>query len=80
MLYSLFHMKITVSVAKSSHQDHDIADAIYTSLFFSYTCTLFSPGKKKFVVIAVFVSKLDCRPLFNGIYYKISQVRGLAPI
>ena len=35
---SLFQMKITVSVTKSSHQDYGCA--VYTYLFFSYTSTL----------------------------------------
>ena len=37
---SLFHhMKITLSVTKSSNQDHGLC-AIYTHLFLSYTSTL----------------------------------------
>ena len=33
-----------------------------------------SKGKKKFVVIAVFLTKLGHRPLFNDIYYKTIPV------
>ena len=39
--------------------------AIYTYHFFAYTDTLSSGGKYKVVVIAVFLSKLDHRPLFH---------------
>ena len=45
-LPSLFHMKITVSVAKSPHQDCGPC-AIYTYLFLSFTNTLLLCGKMK---------------------------------
>ena len=48
-LPSLSHMKITVSVTKSLHQD--VAHAIYTYLFFYFTYTLLLCGKiKKFLL------------------------------
>ena len=36
--------------------------------FFLKHALFSSEGKQKFAVIAVFLSKLDHRPLFNGIY------------
>ena len=62
---SLFHMKITASVTKSSHQYHDPC-YIHSPIFFLIH-TLFSSAA---VVTAVFLSKLDHRPLFNYIYYE----------
>ena len=45
-LSSLFHMKITVSVTKSSHQDCGPC-AIYTYLFLSFIYTLLFSSKMK---------------------------------
>ena len=56
-------MKTTASVRKGLHQNCDLCTYIYL-FFFIY---IHSP-KKKAVVIAVFLSKLDCRPLFSYIY------------
>ena len=61
-------MKITARVTESSHQIR----AIYTFLFCPYTYTLFC-GK----IIAVFLSKLDHRLLFNYIDYETILVREL---
>ena len=46
-----------------------VARAIYTYLFFLMYTLSSSAVKKKVVVIAVFLSKLDHRPLFNDLYY-----------
>ena len=40
-----------------------------TKFFLKHTLSS-SEGTQKFVVIAVFLSKLGHRPLFNGIYYE----------
>ena len=53
---------------------------IYTYLFFSYKYNLLFCCKIKIVVIAVFLSKLDQRPLFHDIYNKIILVWGLVSI
>ena len=52
---------------------------IYTYLMFSYryTHTPLLKENEIFVVIAVFLSKLDHRTLFNDIYYKTILVWGL---
>ena len=60
-------MKITVSVTKARMKS--VTRAIYTYRSFSYTYTLLLCWKKKVVLIAVFLSKLDHRPLFN-VYIK----------
>ena len=44
-----------------------------TNFFFKHTLSS-SEGKQKFALIAVFLSKLDHRPLFNGIYYETIPV------
>ena len=65
---SLFHMKTTVSVTKSRHEDRG---PCYLHLqIFSYTYTLLLGWKIKVDLIAVFFSKLNKRPLFNDIYCK----------
>ena len=52
----------------------------FTIHYFSLTHTLsFSAGKLK-VAVAVILSKLDYRPLFNNIYYKIILVWELTSI
>ena len=65
---SLFQMKFSASATKSSHQDRGPC-YFHLPIFFIYMhCS--SAGKQKVVVIAVFLGKLDHRPLFNDIYYK----------
>ena len=65
---SLFQMKFSASATKSSHQDRGPC-YFHLPIFFIYIhCS--SAGKQKVVVIAVFLDKLDHRPLFNDIYYK----------
>ena len=66
---SLFHMKITASVTKSSHQDCG-RRYLHLPIFFLYILYPVLLENKKVVVIAVFLSKLDHRPLFNDIYYE----------
>ena len=44
-----------------------------TKFFLKHTLSS-SEGTQKFVVIAVFLSKLGHRPLFNGIYYETIPV------
>ena len=46
-----------------------VARAIYTSRYFSYTYFLVLSWNIKNVLIAVYLSKLDCRLLFNDICY-----------
>ena len=75
---SLLHMKITASVTKSLDQDH--GQCYLHLLFFSYTYPLILLENKKVVVIAVFLSKLDRRPLFNDIYHDTNVVSGLVSI
>ena len=57
-----------------------VARAIYTYRFFSFTYTLLLYWKKKVVLIAVFLSKLDHRPLFNDIYYETILVWGFVSV
>ena len=65
---SLSHMKITISVTKSLHQDRG---PYYSHLpIFSYAYTLLFYCGKKVNVVAVFLSELDHKPLFNDIYYE----------
>ena len=48
---------------------------LFTLTNFFLKHPLSSPeGKQKFLVIAVFLSKLGNRPLFNGIYYEAIPV------
>ena len=72
IIISLFHIKITGYVTKSSQQDPG-PSYLHLPIFCLY---IHSPllKKKKFVVIAVFLSKLGHRPLFNGIYYETIPV------
>ena len=67
-------MKITtVTVTKSLHQDHGLC--CLQLLFFSYTCTLLFCWKiKKAVLITVFPSKLEYKPLFTDIYKKVAMI------
>ena len=69
---NLFHMKIIASVTKSLQQDCDLC-YLHLPSFFLY---MHSPlmQENKVVVIAVFLSKLDCRPLLNDICYKTTLV------
>ena len=50
-----------------------------TKFFLKHTLSS-SEGKQKFALIAVFLSKLDHRPLFNGIYYETIPVWGLVSL
>ena len=70
---SLFHMKITVSATKSLHKDCGPYNLHLT--YFSS-----SAGKSKINVIAVFLRKLEQRPLLNYIYYVNNIVWGLVLI
>ena len=63
-------MKIATSVTKSSHEDCGLC-YLHLQTFFLYTHSPHLLQNKKVVFIAVFLSKLDSRPLFNGIYYEI---------
>ena len=78
---SLFHIKITANVTKSSHQD---CGPCYLHLPIFNFLYIHSPflleNKKKVVVIAVFLSKSDHTSLFNCIYYKSFLVWGLVSI
>ena len=64
---SLFQMRITASVSKSSHQDFGLW---YLHLPILLHALSSSTVKEKVVVVAVFRSKLDHRPLFNYTYYE----------
>ena len=50
-----------------------------TDFFLLHTLSS-STGKKKVVLIAVFLSKLDHRPLFNDIYYETILVWGFVSV
>ena len=65
-LISVFHMKITVSVPKSSHQDHGLCYLHHSPLLL-----------KKVFVIAVFLSKLEHKSMVYWIYNEILLVWGL---
>ena len=66
-------MKITTSVIKSCHQDRC---PCYLHLpICPYTYTPFFCWKKKVVVITIFLSKRDHRPLFSYIFQDYSSVR-----
>ena len=77
-LINLFHMKITTSVTKSLHEDHGSC-YLHLQILFIYW---HSPPllEKKVVLIAVFVSKFDHRPLFSDVYYETSLVWWLISI
>ena len=60
---SLFYMEITVRVWTSSHQDLD-RFYLHLTVFFLYN-TLSSSTAKEKVVIVVFRSNVERRPLFN---------------
>ena len=69
--YSFFHMKITVSVTKSLYQVCGLS-YLHLPIFFLY---INSPLLlEKAVVIAVFLSRMDHRPLFNDVYYESTLV------
>ena len=76
--FCLFHMKITASVTKSLHQDCGLC---YLHLPDFFLC-IHSPllMENEVVVIAVFLSKLGHRPLFNGMYYETIPVWRLVSI
>ena len=95
ILFSLFQMKIIATVTKNSHQDrcpryihlwffsftHTLLYVIIMSRTSFRVNTLFySAAKYKIVAIAVFLSKLDQRPLFIDIYYETILVRELVSI
>ena len=54
-----------------------VVHAIYTYFFFLIHAFFSSAGNKKVVVITIFLSKLDHRPLFNNIYCDTILVFGL---
>ena len=75
---SLLHMKITASVT-ITHIKIAVG-AIYTCQFFSHTYILLLCWKMKIVVITLFFSNSDYRPLFSDIYYKTILMWGLVSI
>ena len=64
-------MKITVSVTKSSHQDHGQC-YLHLPIVFSYMHSPVLLENKKVVEIAVF--QIDDRSLFSCIYYEFNLV------
>ena len=66
-LSSLFHMKITASVTKNLHQDCGPCYLHVPLLLYIHSPL---PLQNNVIVIAVFLSKLDHRPLFKYIYYE----------
>ena len=65
---SLLHMKITASarIKIVAHAVYTLS--VYLPIIFSYTHTLLFCWEIRVVVIAVFLSKLVHRPLFNDMY------------
>ena len=91
---SLFHMKIFASVTKISHQYCDLS-YLHLPIFFLYSHLPWLKNKKlkikkktnnkkllenKVFMIAIYLSKLDHKLLFNDIYYKTILVWGLVSI
>ena len=66
---SLFDMKITVKVTKSSHLDQGLC-YLHLSIFFFCVHSSLLQQNKKLLQSLFFLSKLDHRPLFSYIYYK----------
>ena len=72
--FSLFNMKITLSVRKSSHQNRGVTlffVHLTISVFIHTLCTC--PGKFR-VILVVMLSKLDNRPQFNDIYHNLDLI------
>ena len=67
---SLFHMKITESVKKSSHEDRGPC-YLHSPIFF----LIHTLSSSAAVVITAFLSKLNHRPLFSYIYYETTLQR-----
>ena len=71
---SLFNMKITLSVTKSSHQNRGATLFFVHLTIFVLRHTLSTcPGKLR-VILAVMPSKLDNRPQFNDIYHNLDLI------
>ena len=76
---TVFPMWKSLQVLQKAHINI-MACAIYTYLFFYYKYTLLFCWNIKKLMIAVFLSKLDLRPVLNDIHYKTILVWGLVSI
>ena len=71
MQHSLLHMKTTVSVTKSLHQDHDPC-YLHLAIYFLYIQSPILLENKKCYYDCCFPQQI--RPLFNDIYFEATPV------